>query len=215
MLPPLVLTLAVTLYRVCYAFAGAPADWANFSPVAAVLLCSAAYLSRKAVLLAALGPLVVGDLLLNAHYHAPLIDTGMFSRYICFGLIIFLGFALRKEHKNKLFYIFAGATVGSCLFFLLTNTATWFSSPDYSKSLEGWWQALTVGLPGYPPTLFFFRNTFLSDLFFTALFLTTQAASAEWLARHLRRALSGYASPTVTRAIHDYGNSGTSRRRRD
>jgi hypothetical protein len=117
MLAALVLTLAVTLYRVCYALAGAPADWANFSPVAAILFCSAAYLSRKAVVLAALGPLVVADLLLNAHYHA--------------------------------------------------------------------------------------------------LFLTTQAASAKWLARNSDAPFSGYASPTVARAIHDYGNSGTSRRRRD
>ncbi|HYY27764.1 MAG TPA: DUF6580 family putative transport protein [Chthoniobacterales bacterium] len=214
MLPALVLTLVVTLYRVCYALAGAPPDWANFSPVAAILLCSAAYLSRKVVLLAALGPLVVADLLLNAHYHAPLIDTGMFSRYFCFALIILLGFALRRQHKYKALATFAGATAGSCLFFVVTNTTTWLSSPDYSKSFEGWWQALTIGLPGYPPTLFFFRNTLLSDLLFTALFLMTQAASAKWLARHSDAPFPEM-HQTVAPAIHDYGNTGTSRRRRD
>jgi len=184
MLPTIVLILAATLYRICYALAGAPASWANFSPVAAIVLCSAAYLPRKALLLVALGPLVLADLLLNAHYRAPLIDIGMFSRYFCFGLILLMGFRLRQKHKYKTLSIFAAAAAGSCLFFIVTNTATWFSSPNYFKSFEGWWQALTVGLPGYPPTLFFFRNTFLSDLLFTALFLATQAVSAKSPYRH-------------------------------
>jgi hypothetical protein len=175
MLPALILTLAVTLYRVSYALAGAPADWANFSPVAALLLCSAAYLPRKAVLLAALGPLVVADLFLNAHYHVPLFDTGSLSRYFCFGLILLLGFIVRQQHKYKTLSIFLLTIVGSCLFFLVTNTESWFELPGYSKTLQGWWQAMTVGLPGYPPTLLFFHNTVLSDLFFTALFLATRA----------------------------------------
>ena len=47
--------------------------------------------------------------------------------------------------------------------------------PDYAKTIPGWWQALTIGVPGFPPTLLFFRNTLLSDLLFTALFVATQA----------------------------------------
>jgi hypothetical protein len=179
MLPALILVFVVTLYRVCYALAGAPADWANFSPVAALLLCSAAYLPRKAVLLAALGPLVVADLILNAHYHVPLIDTGILSRYFCFTLILLLGILVRKQHKYKMLSMFAMTIFGSCLFFLFTNTESWIELPGYTKTLKGWWQAITVGLPGYPSTLLFFRNTVLSDLLFTALFLATQAISAK------------------------------------
>ncbi len=179
MLPALILILAVTLYRVSYALAGAPADWANFSPVAAVLLCSAAYLPRKAVFLAALGPLVVADLFLNAHYHAPLVDTGTLSRYFCFGLILLLGLVARKQHRYKVLLTFLLTIAGSCLFFLFTNTESWIALPGYTKTVQGWWQAVTVGLPGYPPTLLFFRNTVLSDLFFTALFLGTQAITAK------------------------------------
>ena len=70
-------------------------------------------------------------------------------------------------------------TLGSCLFFLFTNTESWIELPGYTKTLQGWWQAMTVGLPGYPSTLLFFRNTVLSDLLFTALFLATQAISAK------------------------------------
>ena len=99
----------------------------------------------------------------------------MVSRYFCFGLILLLGYAVRKQHQYKLLFLFGATLVGSCLFYLITNTATWISTADYAKTLAGWWQALTIGLPGFPPTLLFFRNTVLSDLFFTALFVITQA----------------------------------------
>jgi hypothetical protein len=178
MLAPLILIFAVTFYRVCYAWAGSPDAWANFSPLAAILLCSAAYLPRKFILLAGLGPLIVADLLLNAHYRQPLIDTGMLSRYFCFGLILLLGYAIRQQHSHKVFSLFGATIAGSCLFYLITNTATWAATSDYSKTLTGWWQALTVGEPGFPPTLLFFRNTIVSDLFFTAFFVITQVIFA-------------------------------------
>ncbi len=68
MFAALILILAVTLYRVCYAFGGSPSGWANFSPLAAILLCSAAYLPRQFILLIGLGPLLAADLILNVHY---------------------------------------------------------------------------------------------------------------------------------------------------
>ena len=40
----------------------------------------------------------------------------------------------------------------------------------YLPNAAGWWQAMTVGLPGFPPTLVFFRNSLVSDLLFTGLF---------------------------------------------
>lgn len=179
MLAALILILTVTFYRVCYAWAGSPDTWANFSPAAAILLCSAAYLPRKYILLAGLGPLLLADLLLNAHYREPLLDTGMISRYFCFGLILLLGYAVRKQQSHKLFFLFGATIVGSCLFYLITNTATWASTADYSKTIAGWWQALTVGESGFPPTVLFFRNTVVSDLFFTALFVIAQMAFAQ------------------------------------
>jgi hypothetical protein len=193
MLPALILILAVTLYRVGYAFAGSPDTWANFSPLAAILLCSAAYLPRQFVLLTGLGPLLVTDLILNIHYHQPLVDSGMVSRYLCFGLLLFMGGLVRRQHSHKLLLLFVCTLIGSTLFYLLTNTSTWFSSAVYAKTLPGWWQALTTGEPGYPPTWLFFRNTLLSDLFFTALFVITQASfhrSRPWIAEE---------SPTAAR----------------
>jgi hypothetical protein len=56
-------------------------------------------------------------------------------------------------------------------FYLITNTASWLGSPAYAKSFAGWIQSLTTGLPGYPPTVCFFRNSLISDLCFTAVML--------------------------------------------
>jgi hypothetical protein len=177
MLAALILIIAVTLYRVSYALAGSPDAWTNFSPLAAILLCSAAYLPRRFILLAGLGPLVVADLFLNAHYHVPMFDTGMFSRYFCFGLILLLGFIVRQQHRHKVLFLFGATLIGSTFFYLITNTDTWISTPDYAKTWAGWCQAMTVGVPGFPPTLLFFRNTLFSDLLFTALFVVTQTIS--------------------------------------
>ncbi len=174
MLAALILIIAVTLFRLCFALAGSPSAWANFSPLAAILLCSAAYLPRRLILLVGLGPLVLVDLFLNAHYHAPLFDSQSAARYFSFGLLLWFGYLVRHLHKYKVLSLFVATLAGSCSFFLITNTASWLSTPDYSKTFPGWWQALTIGLPGFPPTLLFFRNTILSDLFFTALFVVTQ-----------------------------------------
>jgi hypothetical protein len=188
MLPALLLMFAATLYRVCYALAGAPAQWANFSPTAAILLCGAVYLPRRLALLLGAGPIFVADLLLNAHYHAPLIDTGMLSRYFSFGLILCLGFWVMSQRKNKLFFILIAAFASSFLFYLITNTGAWLMTVQYPKTFPGWWQALTVGLPGYPPTLLFFRNTVLSDLFFTAFFVVSQTIFHPSRARPIKAA---------------------------
>jgi hypothetical protein len=64
----------------------------------------------------------------------------------------------------------------------VTNTAAWLYLP-YAKSMAGWIQAITIGLPGYPQTWEFFRNTLLSGGLFTGLFvgamkLTESAESA-------------------------------------
>jgi hypothetical protein len=193
MFAALILILAVTLYRVSYALAGSPGAWANFSPLAAILLCSAAYLPRPFILLAGLGPVLAADLILNAHYHQPLIEPGMLARYFCFGLLLLLGGLVRRQHSHKVLFLFGSTLVGSALFYFITNTASWISNTAYAQTLPGWWQALTTGVPGFSPTLFFFRNTLLSDLFFTVLFVITEASfhhSRSWIAEE---------SPTAAR----------------
>jgi hypothetical protein len=182
MVPALILTFAALLYRLFFIFAGAPVHWANFSPLAAIFLCSGLFFSSKrAIVFPALG-LLISDLLINAHFNAPLIDTRMIPGYFSFGMIFLLGAWLRRHHITRPIPVLLAAVSSSILFYLVTNTIAWYfdapsplAIPLYAKTFAGWFQALTVGHPGFPPTYLFFRNSVLSDLLFTSLFLLTQA----------------------------------------
>ncbi len=61
----------------------------------------------------------------------------------------------------------------SLIFYIVTNVFSWLSDPGYVKNFVGLIQSLTVGLPQYSttPTWMFFRNSLLSDLFFTTVFV--------------------------------------------
>ena len=182
MVPALLLAFAALLYRLLFILAGAPVDWANFSPLASIFLCSGIFLSKKsAVVWPTLG-LLVSDVLINAHFHAPLLDTRMIPGYVCFGIIFITGTWLRQQRINRPIPVLLAAVSSSIFFYLVTNTISWYfdaaiplSVPLYPKTFVGWAQALTVGHPGFPPTYLFLRNTLASDLLFTSLFLFTQA----------------------------------------
>lgn len=149
----------------------APAT-ANFAPLMALTFCSAVYFRDPRLWLAPLGALVVSDLWLD-HYYAT---TWGYSwnwpsaavRALCFVAALPLGrfVAARKGWRT----LFGGALSASLIFYLVTNTDAWLRDPGYPGTWAGWIQAMTLGLPGFPPTLFFFRQTLLSDLGFTALF---------------------------------------------
>jgi hypothetical protein len=182
MVPALLLTFAALLYRLFFILAGAPVAWANFSPLASIFLCSGLFLGAKQAALFPVLGLLLSDVLINAHFHAPLLDTRMIPGYFCFGIIFLIGAWLRRHHFHALIPVLLAAVCSSILFYLVTNTIDWYfdapvplSIPLYSKTFAGWLQALTVGHPGFPPTYLFLRNTVLSDLLFTSLFLITQA----------------------------------------
>ncbi|MGH7935586.1 MAG: DUF6580 family putative transport protein, partial [Chthoniobacterales bacterium] len=65
---------------------------------------------------------------------------------------------------------------------------SWLSDPGYVKNFAGLIQSLTVGLPQYSatPTWMFFRNSLLSDLFFTLLFV----GCMRWSAATTRRTVA-------------------------
>jgi hypothetical protein len=181
MLAGIILTLCAILYRLLYVLAGSPANWANFSPVAAIFLCSGAFLFRRAAFLWPLAALFVSDLIINAHYHVPLLDTRMISGYFCFVLLLLLGRWLVLRPVGKPFWLLGGALAASLLFYLVTNTVDWFFDSSvplpvdlYPKTFAGWVQALTVGHANFPPTYLFLRNTLVSDFLFTAVFLLSQ-----------------------------------------
>jgi hypothetical protein len=62
---------------------------------------------------------------------------------------------------------------GSTIFYVITNAFSWLSDPGYAKNFAGLVQSLTVGLLQYSatPSWMFFRNSLVSDLLFTLLFV--------------------------------------------
>jgi hypothetical protein len=155
-------------------------ELANFSPLMALAFCGAVYLRPRGWWAVPFGALVLSDLWINQAYMA---DYGygygsvqMTVRALCFAAAIGIGamVARRKSWLN----LFSGALGGAVLFYLATNTASWAGDAFYAKTLAGWWQALTVGHPQFPPTLYFFRNSLASDLLFTGVFAVAMEARA-------------------------------------
>lgn len=155
-------------------------DLANFAPLMALTFCGAVYFRDPKAWLVPFGALVVSDLYLNYHYAAVYGESwtwpSMAVRLVCFAAALPLGrfVAGRKSWLN----LASGSLAAALLFYFATNTDAWLRDPLYAKTAAGWWQALTVGRPEFPPTLFFFRNSLASDLLFTGLFAVTMELAA-------------------------------------
>lgn len=146
---------------------------ANFAPLMALTFCAGVYFRDRRLWVVPFLALVASDLYLDHYYAAQFgyswTAAGAVVRALCFAAALFLGrvVSTRKSFLN----LFAGTLGGAVLFYLVTNTQSWASDLGYAKTAAGWWQAMTVGHPQFAPTLFFFRNSLASDLFFTAAFV--------------------------------------------
>jgi hypothetical protein len=152
----------------------------NFAPLMALTFCGAVYFRDKRMWFVPFGALILSDIYLN-HYHATVYNEGwtwggMVVRAACFAVALPLG-AWVSRHKGWL-TLLGGALAGSVLFYLVTNTEAWLRDPAYAKTVAGWWQAITVGRPEFPSTLWFFRNTLASDLLFTGAFAVAMESAA-------------------------------------
>jgi hypothetical protein len=110
------------------------------------------------------------------YYAESSVSMYQLLQYAGYAVIILLGRQYRA--RSSWLALLGGGVLGALLFYLITNTAAWFQNPEYSKTLLGWIQALTTGLPGYPPTWTFFRNTLLSGGLFTGLFVGAMKLTA-------------------------------------
>ena len=116
--------------------------------------------------------MLITDVALNLHGGYPIFTFGMLVRYVAFAAIFAIGLQLRTREARGAYQwkLFGGAVAGTIIFYVLSNTGAWLSLPAYPKTLAGWWQAQTIGLPGFPPCYLFLRNSLIGDLFFTGLF---------------------------------------------
>jgi hypothetical protein len=179
MIPAFFLILAAAAYRIVTGLAiHSGTTWlSNFAPFTAIALCGAVYFPPKYKFTVPLAALFISDIVLNVHYSAPLFVPLMICRYCALGLIGWLGLIIAKQ----------GSLAGSTLFYIITNAFSWLSDPGYAKNFAGLIQALSVGLSQYSatPTWMFFRNSVISDLVFTGLFVLSMK-----LGRSLQRSRS-------------------------
>tara|TARA_R110002096_G_scaffold91625_24_gene207403 strand:+ start:247 stop:843 length:597 start_codon:yes stop_codon:yes gene_type:complete len=139
----------------------------NFAPVMAFAFTGAIIMPKRLRILVPLALVMLTDLLLygaGAFTHGfALIKYGLFS-----------GAALWGASLNRQTSVVGtlGRVLGcSIVFYLVANTAAWLGSPAYAKSVAGWLQANTIGVPGYPPSWLFLRNAIVSDQLFSVVLL--------------------------------------------
>jgi hypothetical protein len=153
----------------------------NFSAAYALAFCAGVYLSGGRAWWLPLVTLLVTDVGLNLYYslalgwnvwELPVLKYQLFN-YAAFIVIIWLG--RRFKPQTSFLALLGGGVLGALLFYLITNTASWFfnpfGNPEYTKTFIGWIRALTTGTSGWPQTWEFFRNTLLSGGLFTGLFV--------------------------------------------
>lgn len=131
-----------------------PHPW-NFAPVGALVLYSGFILPRRYIIL----PLIVlffSDLIIGTYQ--PYIMAAVYASY---GLSMGLSFSLRKYYGWST--ILGASLAGSLAFFFVTNAAVWLWSGMYPVTGAGLITSYVAGLP-------FFRNTIISDLFFSGVF---------------------------------------------
>jgi hypothetical protein len=164
----------------------------NFSAAYAIAFCAGVYFSGRMGWWLPLGTLLLTDIGLNIYYlclgwnvfDLPILKYQLFvyASYVC---LIWMGRRFKPE--TSFLALLGGGILGALLFYLITNTASWFfnpfGNPEYTKDLLGWITALTKGTAGWPSTWEFLWRTLTSGGLFTGLFvgamkLTAAAESA-------------------------------------
>jgi hypothetical protein len=173
MIPAFLLLVAAVAYRIVtgLAITSGSAWLSNFAPMAAIALCGAAYFPTRYKFTVPLIALLLSDIVLNLHYSAPMLDPLIGCRYLALFVVGLIGWSLAGRASWKT--LLPASLAGSMLFYVVTNAFAWLSDPGYTKNFAGLVQALTVGLAQYnaTPSWMFFRNSVVSDLLFTGLFI--------------------------------------------
>jgi hypothetical protein len=181
----------------------------NFSAAYAIAFCAGVYFSGRAGWWLPLVTLLLTDIGLNIYYlclgwqvfELPILKYQLFV-YASYGCLIWLG--RRFKPQSSFSALLGGGILGALLFYLITNTASWFFNPfanlEYTKDLLGWITALTKGTAGWPSTWEFFLRTLMSGGLFTGLFvgamkLTAAAESAREKGTEEEKAEEGEPEP--------------------
>ncbi len=166
----------------------------NFSPVMAMAFCGAFFLPSIWAFFVPLTAVLVSDIALAVLIGYPALSVGAAAGWLCVGVTVLTGRWLATRGSRGAIALLAGLLANSVFFYLVTNAASWLGNPAYGKSTAGLMQALTLGLPGYPPTWMFFRNSLISDLLFAGLILTVYVLATKFVPS--KHAAANLAFPT-------------------
>ncbi|WP_395736773.1 DUF6580 family putative transport protein [Prosthecobacter sp.] len=149
----------------------------NFSPWMALAFTGTLVFSKRVSFLAI--PLLLA-LIDAAATGAQVLHWEAVVVYGCFAAAALL--ASRWRGQMSLLGSLLGVVGCSLAFYLITNTVSWLCSPvsAYAYDFSGWIQALTTGEPGHLPTVWFLRNSLVSDLAFSLLLLAAYNTEASF-----------------------------------
>ena len=146
-----------------------PESLKNFSAAYAIAFCAGVYFPGRARWILPLATLLFLDFCLNVLYY----KTSFLSPYTAFKILAYAGMiwlGTKFSANRSWLKLVGGGILSALIFYVVTNVASWMFDPGYPKTLGGLFQALTVGIPGYPPTWVFLKNTLISGGLFTGLF---------------------------------------------
>ena len=131
----------------------------NFTPILAAAIVAPYILNNKYLsLLMPISAMIIADFFI-----------GFYSGIIwVYGSILLCGFLSEyfKKFSNYKLQLGIMALLSSVIFFVITNFSVWFFGDFYPKTYEGLLLCYTMAIP-------FFRNTILSTLLYTGLFVIT------------------------------------------
>ena len=194
MLPAVILLAAIILFRIAPWLGGDEVLRAigGISPLMAFALCGGVFLPKKWAVWFPLAAVVITHAVINGIAGKPVIHPYAVLTAVSVVLVAAAGVAVKK--KASLAALLGISFLSTVLFHLVSNTVSFFIDPGYAKTLAGWWQCQTTGLPGYmPPTWVFTLRQIASDLAFTAIFY---AAFRQSLPQH-KTALAAGVRPSV------------------
>ncbi len=169
-----VLALAVTLFRLVPIWAEKTPELAKTlagcAPMLALALCAGMWLPVRTAAVLAFGTFLGTELALNAHYGFPLLSGHTWPTLAVYAAVFAFGYAGRGRRGMKRTLVRTAG--GVALFYVVSNTGAFVLDPGYAKTLSGWLQAQTVGLPGpWPQAWVFGLRMMAANLLFAAAFV--------------------------------------------
>ena len=146
----------------------------NFSPVMALAFCGGLFLPGIAAFLVPIAAVWISDAGLALAKGYPVFGSWQIVSLVCLVAAVAVGRWLGRRPSFGLLSFFGLLLASGLGFYLITNAATWFVSPEYAKNLSGFVQAQTTGLPGLPPAWTFLRNSLISDILFGGILLAVR-----------------------------------------